>query len=413
MGERGKPVRLYSYLNFKVIIVLSAMKNIDRKSIQSQLIVGVLLLFSTLAASCGLGDASLVETTPTPISIETVVEPIDTDQENSPVESAPATCRDEELLCVGLVSDVGGIDDKAFNQAAWDGVKQAQRDLAAQVDFKVSADPSEYYPLIRGYAEEEYDVIVTVGFSMASATNILATEYPDVDFIGVDQVQSLPLDNVAGLVFSEKKAGFLAGALAALASKSGKIGAVLGPDIVPPIVAFKEGYEVGAYAINQDIEVTAVFHPGSLVVAFNDPEWAGQTAMDMIDSGVDVVFGAGGPTGNGALVAVAENSDAICIGVDTDQWFTVPDAQPCLITSAVKEIADGVFELIAWSLLDEFPNGDYAGDVALAPFHEFDESVPADAQAFLSDLKDDLLNGVVPTDGSYVFSSTPKINVER
>ena len=84
-----------------------------------------------------------------------------------------------------------------------------------------------------------------------------------------------------------------------------------------------------------------------------------------------------------------------------------------MITSAVKEISDGVFELIAWSLLDEFPSGNYAGGVALAPFHEFSESIPADVEAFLIDLKADLLNDVIPTDGSYVFTSPPSVNIQR
>ena len=154
----------------------------------------------------------------------------------------------------------------------------------------------------------------------------------------MDQFQGEAVDNVAGIIFPEDQAGFLAGALAAELSTTGTIAAVLGTDLVPPVVAFKEGYELGAQYINPDINFISTYHPGGLDVAFTDPEWGAATAAQAMDSGADVVFGAGGKTGNGALIEVASREGVYCIGVDSDQWETVPEAHPCLVTSAMKLI---------------------------------------------------------------------------
>lgn len=371
----------------------------------------LLILISLALVACGLELTPPSPTAAPPTQTEVVVEPT-----ISPTATAAEelTCADEAKFCVGLVTDVGLIDDKSFNQSAWEGVLRAETDLLADVQFVQTRTSAEYEQNILYFAEQDYDVIVTVGFGLSEATIVTASKYPNIDFIGVDQFQATEYDNVAGLIFPNDKAGFLAGALAAMVSQNGRIAAVLGTADVPPVVAFKEGYEAGAYAVNPDIEIVSIFHPGGTDVAFTDVVWGSSTTLLLLDEQKpDVIFGAGGTTGNASLITVAENSDAFCIGVDTDQWLTVPDAHSCLITSAVKEIADGVFELVAWSLLDEFPKGNYVGGVALAPFHDFNESIPADAQAFLIDLRASLLNDEVPTDGSYVFPSAPSVNIQR
>ena len=139
------------------------------------------------------------------------------------------------------------------------------------------------------------------------------------------------MPGVAGLNFPEDQAGFLAGALAALMSKSGQIGAVLGTDAVPPVWRFGEGYKAGAQYVNPDIKVNVVYHNDvGFDKTFVDPEWGKTTALSMIDKGADVIFGAGGKTGNGALLGGAEK-DVPVIGVDTDQYLTVPEAQKVLL----------------------------------------------------------------------------------
>ncbi len=309
-----------------------------------------------------------------------------------------ADCEKEEVFCVGLVTDVGEVDDKSFNQSAWEGVQQAEKDLDAVVNYVETKDAKDYAANIALFTDKNYDVIVTVGFLMTDATIEAAGKNPDIEFIGVDQGQwGGTVENVAGLIFPEDKAGFLAGALAAMMSKTGTIAAVLGTDLVPPVVAFKEGYEGGARYINPDINLISTYHPGGADVAFTDPEWGATTAKQAIDNGADVVFGAGGKTGNGALIEVASHSGLYCIGVDSDQWGTVPEAHPCLMSSAMKLITPGVFDLIKVAKEGNFPAGNYFGATGLAPFHDFDSQIPQDVKDKLAEIDKGLQDGSIPT----------------
>ena len=311
--------------------------------------------------------------------------------------SDEGSCADEDVLCVGLVTDVGEIDDKSFNQSAWEGVQRAEEELGAQIDFIETKDAKDYGANIDLFAEQDFDVIVTVGFALGEATLEKAAEYPDIDFVGVDQFQGEPVDNVAGLIFSEDKSGFLAGALAAMLSDSGTIAGVYGTDLVPPVVAFKEGYENGAAYMNPDINVISTYHPGGLDVAFTDPEWGASTAKQAVDQGADVIFGAGGKTGNGALIEVAGNEGLYCIGVDSDQWETVPEAHPCLVSSAMKLITPGVFDLVKLHSEGNFPAGNFVGPVGLAPFHDFDSEIPQDVKDTLDEIDSALADGSLST----------------
>lgn len=296
-----------------------------------------------------------------------------------PTEQKPqyteADCDKAEVLCAGLVTDVGEIDDKSFNQSTWEGVLKAEKELGALVKYVETKDAKDYGSNIALFADKKYDVIVTVGFALGQATAEAAAKYPNVKFIGVDQFQGEALPNVAGLIFDEWKSGFLAGALAAQLTKTGTIAAVLGTDLVPPVVSFKEGYEAGALYINPNIKFLSTYHPGGLDVAFTDPEWGATTAKQAIAQGADVVFGAGGKTGNGAIIEAAGYPGVYCIGVDTDQWGTVPEAHPCLVTSAMKLLTDGTFGLIKMFKEGNFPSGNYVGPVGLAPYHDFDSKI--------------------------------------
>jgi basic membrane protein A len=308
-----------------------------------------------------------------------------------------ADCGSEDVFCVGLVTDVGEVDDKSFNQSAWEGAQQAEDELGAIINYIETKDGKDYAANIALFADQNYDVIVTVGFAMGEATGIAGSEYPDIQFIGVDQWNDGSIPNVTGLLFPEDKAGFLAGALAAKITKTDTIAAVLGTDLVPPVVAFKEGYEAGAMYVNPDINLISTYHPGGLDVAFTDPEWGATTAKQAIDNGADVIFGAGGKTGNGALIEVASNEGLYCIGVDSDQWGTVPEAHPCLISSAMKLITPGVFELVSLAKDGAAPGGLYFGATGLAPFHDFDDSVPQDVKDLLADLDAGLKDGSIST----------------
>jgi len=296
-------------------------------------------------------------------------------------------CASEDVLCVGLVTDVGEIDDKSFNQSAWEGVQMAGEELGAQVEYIETQDAKDYLTNIALFADNGYDIIVTVGFALGEATLEAAAQYPEIKFIGVDQFQSEAVGNVAGLTFPEDKSGFMAGALAGMLTQTGTIAAVLGTDLVPPVVAFKEGYEAGARYVNYDVELISTYHPGGLDVAFTDPEWGASTARQAIDLGADVIFGAGGKTGNGALIETAGTEGLFCIGVDSDQWETVPEAHPCLVSSAMKMITPGVFDTIQSVVDGTFVGGNVVGSVGLAPFHDFEDTVPQGVKDRLEEIR--------------------------
>jgi len=315
---------------------------------------------------------------------------------------AAADCSKAETFCVGLVTDVGKVDDKSFNQSAYDGLKQAEKDLGAQIKYIETTDSKDYAKNIGTFADQKYDVIVTVGFALGEATIEAAKKYPDVKFIGVDQFQGEEIANLSGIIFDEDKSGYLAGVLAGLMTKTNKIGGVFATDVVPPVWRFGEGYRAGIQSVNPSAEVNIVYHNDvGMDKTFTDPEWGKTTANSMMDKGVDVVFGAGGKTGNGALIAVAGKSTAenmiYAIGVDTDQYLTVPEAQKVLLSSAMKAITPAVFDDIKAAKEGTFKGGNFVGPVALAPFHDLDSAVSAEIKAKLEEVDKGLADGTIKT----------------
>ncbi|PKO21772.1 MAG: BMP family ABC transporter substrate-binding protein [Chloroflexi bacterium HGW-Chloroflexi-1] len=314
-------------------------------------------------------------------------------------------CTKADVFCVGMVTDVGKIDDKSFNQSTWEGVKLAEKELGAIVQYLETTDSKDYAKNISTFADAGYDVIVTVGFALGEATAAAAVQYPNIKFIGVDQFQAWPYDedktndiaNLAGLNFPEDQAGFLVGALAAQMTKSGKIGGVFGTDVVPPVWRFGEGYRAGAQYITPAIELFIVYHNDvGFDKTFTDPEWGATTANSMIDKGADVIFGGGGKTGNGAVIAAAQRS-VYAIGVDTDQYYTLPEAQKMLLSSAMKLLTPGTLELIKLAKEGKFPSGNYLGKGGYAPYHDLDSQVPAEVKTKMEAINAGLLDGSLLT----------------
>ena len=314
---------------------------------------------------------------------------------------APASpdCTSEEVFCVGLVTNIGKINDRSFNQSCWQGLERAKNELGARIEYIETTNVRDHETNIATFADEGFDVVVTCGFDIADATTAAAELYPETDFIGVDQFQMEPLEGLAGLVFPEDQAGFIVGALAAMMSKNNKIGAVCGPDSVPPVWRLGEGYKAGAAYVDEKretlTEVFVVYHDDDSQ-AFIDPEWGAETARAMVDQGADVVFGCGGLTGNGAIIAAAQ-ADAYVIGVDTDQYLTLPEAALRMLSSALKLITPGVFELIKLSKEGNFPIGNYFGDTGYAPYHDLENEVPADVKAEMELINAGLLDGSIET----------------
>ena len=291
-------------------------------------------------------------------------------------------CPGADAFCIGLVTDTGKVDDKSFNQSAWEGAIEAAQATGGYAKYIETVDPKDYATNIGQFVSGGYDVIVTVGFLMGEATVEAAKANTGVQFIGVDQFQAEEIANLTGLVFPEDKAGYAAGYLAGLMTKTNKIGAVLGTDTVPPVKLFGEGYKAGALAANPSAEVTLVYHEPNN--AFNDPEWGAAEAKKQLEQGYDIIFGAGGNTGNGALIEIAKAPGAgetiFCIGVDTDQFFTVPEAAKCLLTSAEKKLTLGTKDLIVMAKDGKAPGGNYFGLTGLAPYHDTDAVVPEEVK---------------------------------
>jgi len=323
----------------------------------------------------------------------------------STAAGAPAddsNCASPDVYCVGLVTDTGKVDDKSFNQSAHEGAKAAAAKSGGFYKYIETQDAKDYAANIQQFTNKKYDTIVTVGFLMADATTAAAKANPTTRFIGVDQnydATKVTEKNVTGLVFPEDQAGYGAGYLAGLMTKTNTLGQVLGLEI-PPVQKYAKGFEAGAKAANPKVTVKSVYHPAA-DNAFNDPVWGAGEAKKQLAQGADLVFGAGGNTGNGALQEVAKSSGAgkttFCIGVDTDQWDTVPAAQPCLITSAEKLISDGVTETVTAAKAGNFAALQTLGKAGLAPFHDFESVIPADVKAKVDEVVKQMKAGTLQT----------------
>jgi basic membrane protein A and related proteins len=317
-----------------------------------------------------------------------------------------ADCKQPGVFCVGLVTDVGRRDDHAYNQAAWDGIQQAkangQTDWVASIE---TVDARDYEANIDVFAQAGYDVIVTVGDAMGDATRAAALANPNTYFIGVDQDQSTNQNfssNLTGLVFADDQIGYLAGAMAALMSKTGQIAAVCASDALPSMKLYGDGFLAGAAYINADVKATVTYHNDvGLDKTLVDPEWGATTANSLVDSGTDIIFGVGGDTGNNAIVA-AVTRGVYGIGADTDQYFTLPVAAPHLYVSVLQLIAPGIAELIktakaAQQGTSTFPPGNYIGRVGLSPFHDMDSIIPNEVKLHMTELNQALLSGEIQT----------------
>jgi len=304
---------------------------------------------------------------------------------------------------IALVVGVGGLEDDSFNELTYSGVIAFTGRRGLNFDVEEAPAVAEYEATVRQVAENGYDLILTVSFPMAGPTQAVAADFPETYFIGIDQNYETGAENLTGIIFPEDHAGYLAGVLAANMTETNTVGGVFGPEVVLPVARFAEGYEAGVRAVSEDIEILSLFHPGSVDEGFVDPEWGQQTAAEHIAAGADVIFAAAGDTGNGALVETAnralDDERVFCIGVDTDQWQTVPDARPCLLTSAVKDIPQAVEDVMLQVLDGNPPDGVYSGPAGLASFHDFAEVIPEELQAELAQIAADLTSGELEIGG--------------
>ena len=321
--------------------------------------------------------------------------------------TAPATPEPETAeagssdLQIGLVTDVGTLDDRNFNQYSWEGALLGAEILGApEPQSIITTESSEYESNIQSFVDEDYDVVVTVGFALGEATLAAAEANPDVHFIGVDQFQANePLDNYESLIFNEAQAGYLAGIVAASISESGEIAAIGGSGTIPPVVNYARGFENGAMSVNPDVTVHIQYISDDLGAAFNDPA-GGKTFGDQFlqqNENVDVLFQVAGKTGNGLLQAVTD-AGIYGIGVDVDQWVSNPESAECTVTSAEKKLTKAVSEGIV-AVGEGSPRSSnvfYGADnegIGLAPFYQFEDLIDSETQGLIDDAFEQMASG--------------------
>jgi basic membrane protein A len=244
-------------------------------------------------------------------------------------------------LKIGMVTDIGQLEDKSFNEFSWKGVQDGASAVGGRATNIVTKDIADYKQNIQSFIDQQYDIIVTVGFLIGTDTLAAAKANPSVQFFGVDQFVADPAPaNYQGLLFNEAQSGYLAGIVAATITKSNKIGAVGGREDVPPVVNFIKGYENAAKATKSGVQVS-INYTGD----FNAPDKGEASAKTMIGQGVDVIFQVAGLTGAGALRAAC-TAKIYGIGVDVDQYLSLPDAKACIVTSAEKHLQVAVRDAI-------------------------------------------------------------------
>jgi basic membrane protein A len=347
---------------------------------------------------------------PAPAATATTAAPAATATTAAPAATATVA---KKALKVGLVTDTGGVNDKSFNQSAWAGVQKAMKDFGVDAKFIESKQPTDYEKNIDLFLTDKYDVVITVGFLMGDATGTkaktsAATKFAIIDYgyfptkgdkvcddTKKDCYADGGLSNVSSLLFQEDQVGYLAGVLAAGVSKSGTVCTVSGMEI-PPVVRYVVGFQNGAKSVKPAIKTLNVYIP-----SFVDPAKGKETGQSMINQGCDVVFGVGGNTGNGGLLAAKEKG-LMAIGVDVDQYNTYPEVKDALITSAQKNVDVAVYEYLKSVLGGSAKGGILTanvqnGGVGLAPYHDWDSKIPQAVKDSVTQATADLKSGKVTT----------------
>ncbi len=315
-----------------------------------------------------------------------------------------STTEPQTTVKAAMVTDIGGLGDKSFNDLSAAGLEKASQELGVDIKVVESKAPTDYESNLTQLANAGYNPIFAVGFLMTDTVTKVATTTPDVTYGGIDEFFDPTIPNVVGITFKEAEAGYLAGVLAAsLTSQPAVdprindkliIGFVGGMEI-PPVQAYQAGYIAGAKATNPAVEVKSIY-TGS----FTDQQKGFEAGKALIEQGADIVFAAAGQTGLGTAKACQENK-ALFIGVDSDQFLTIPAIGDTIITSAVKKIDVAVFETIKKAVDGTLKGGvnEALGikedAVGLAPYHDWDAKVPAETKKQVDDAKAAIADGTV------------------
>ncbi|CAG0989813.1 Membrane lipoprotein TmpC [Anaerolineales bacterium] len=313
-------------------------------------------------------------------------------------------CFQEDVFCAALVTDTQGIEDHGMNQDIWAGLEQSKAaDIVDRVEYIESVDSRDYEKNIAYFGEQGFDVIVTVGAGMDDETLRAADLHPDSPqgtapvFVGVDQYQSESRANLIPVTFPEDQMGFLAGALAVRLSETQIVGAVCETSGIDSMWRYCEGFRAGVAFVNEleEKNVSALVSyrdDGDREKLFLDETWGHDTAHGLIRRGADVIFAAGGVTGEGALRAAAE-AGVKSIGTERDQKAALAGSGPSVVTSI---LGDASFEV--QKILRLIKDGKVAvhqsGQIKYIPF---DQTFPENLTREMDTLLLALMNGQIKT----------------
>jgi basic membrane protein A len=255
---------------------------------------------------------------------------------------------------VGMVTDIGGLNDRSFNAAAYTGLKESKSQLGTDIRVLTSSSNADYVPNLSTLARQKYDLVIGVGFLMADAVEKVAKSFPNTKFAIIDSSQAAMKSkpsNVAGLLFSEQQSGYLAGYMAGLYTKDkgGKqVISSVGGQKIPPVDHYIAGYQAGAKAANPKIQTLNDYSQD-----FVDQAKCKELALNQISKGSQVVFQVAGQCGLGALDAAKEKG-VQGVGVDVDQAYIGPQ----VMTSALKKIDQAVLQTVKKVQDGSFAAGD-------------------------------------------------------
>ncbi len=300
----------------------------------------------------------------------------------------------QEPLKVGLVTDIGGLNDRSFNQLANEGLKRAESELGVEGRALTSKSNADYVPNLSTLAQQKYDLVIGVGFLMADAIDTVAKKFPEQNFAIIDfsqaALKSKPT-NVAGLLFKEQEAGYLVGYAAGLYVKEqggDQVVSTVGGQKIPPVDHYIAGFQAGAKASNPEIQTLNGYSQD-----FVDQAKCKEVALDQIAKKSDVVFQVAGGCGLGALDA-AQEKGVLGIGVDADQGHLGDH----ILTSAQKKVDEAVYQTIEGAVNDEFEGGGVTvfglAEDGVGP-GEFNADVTEEDQAKLDEVKQQIIDGEV------------------
>jgi phosphate/phosphite/phosphonate ABC transporter binding protein len=311
----------------------------------------------------------------------------------------------------GQVTDVGGIDDKSFNQSAWKGMQDASKEFGVDVQYLESQQQTDYEKNIAEFVNQGYNGIVTVGFLLADATKAASEANPDIPFAIVDFPSQTPGD--MGLLFAVDEPSFMAGYLAAGMSQTGKV-CTYGGIKIPPVVQFMVAFENGVKYYNEQkgAEVAVLGWKtdaavegggdGSFTGNFESLDDGKRMAENFFDEGCDIIFPVAGPVGLGSAAAAQDRGFTV-IGVDADQTQTNPDAKEVYLTSVLKKIDVAVKEAVKQMNDGSFKGGTNLvstlanGGVGLASFYDFDDKVSQQLKDDLAAIEQGIIEGSIKT----------------